>query len=78
MSITTTELEWMSEIEMNILLNKNPWDLGAMNVSADMWNFIRALGIDGHRTIVQVVKDYLEVEALSREGKSTMTISYSM
>lgn len=42
-----------------------------------MWNYIRALGIDTYRTLVQLVKEHMELESLSQAGKFTIKIYFS-
>lgn len=77
MSLTIAELERMSEIEIDILINTYSRDAGAGHIYAYMCNYIRALGVAAHRTLVKVVNEQLEVEKLSKSAKSTMTICYS-
>lgn len=40
-------------------------------------NLYRALGLDAHSTLLKVVKENLEVEAISGAAKPAMTINYS-
>lgn len=76
-NLTTAKLELKSEIEINILVKKYPWDVIEMHIPADMWNDIRALGVDDYRTLAQVVSEQFEVELLSQAAKSTFKISFS-
>lgn len=60
---------------MDILVNTYLRDAGAVNISADMWKYRKALEVDDHFPIRQVLIETLEIEALSQFGKSTKTIS---
>lgn len=64
MSPTAEALEWKSDMLMDILVNNSQHDAEAVNISAHMWNGIRALRIDAHRMIVQVCHKLLEVGAI--------------
>lgn len=41
-----------------------------------MWNYLRSLCIDDHRTFVQVVKEQLRAKFVTEEVKSTVNISF--
>lgn len=77
MSLKETEIQQTFRIVMDILLHPNLRDAGQMCISAYMCNYIRALVIDAHRTLVQVLIEYLEVDGPSQRGKSGMTINHS-
>lgn len=60
MSLTAAEFERTVDIALDILVNTYTREAGAVHISSDMWNYIRGLGIDGHRTLVQLVKEQLQ------------------
>lgn len=59
---------------MDILVNTYPREEAIKN-PADMWKYIKELGGDTNRTLVQVVKEHLEVEEISQVRTPTIKIS---
>ena len=77
MSLTAADLERTSEIATRIAANDYPEDLGAVHISADMWDYLQSIGIDAHRTLVQLVKEQLGMTQVCDGLKKFVTIQFS-
>lgn len=66
MKLTAAELERTLDIALQIVVNTNPDGIGFAHISADMWNYMRVLVDDGHRTLFQLVKEQLEAKYLHK------------
>lgn len=56
MTATVVVLETMLDFALEMILNSLR-KKGAGHISAGMWNYLRSLGVDRHKTILQVVKE---------------------
>lgn len=72
MILTVAELERTLHIALEVLL-----DSCALHISSDMLNYLRFLVVDGHRTLIQVVKEELHAKYLSRGCKGIVNVCFS-
>lgn len=76
-TVTAVELEGTLNVAPSIVLKSYPEHNSRVHISPDMWNYLRAIGLDAHRTLVQLVKEQLTANDVSEGMKSSVQISFS-
>lgn len=59
MNLKAAHLERTLDLRYEIFVNTYPYDLGALHILSDIWNYLRSVGLEGHRTLVHVVNEQL-------------------
>lgn len=67
MMVTVAELEPTLGIAFDILLYIYLEERGPVHNSVEIWNYLRSVGIDGNRTLVQVLKEQLHGKCFTEE-----------
>ena len=76
-TVTAVELEGTLNKAPSRILNQYPEDSSSVQISPEMWNYLRAIGIDAHRTLVQLVKEQLTSNDVCEGMKAFVQISFS-
>lgn len=77
LSLSAAGLENTLDRALDIMVNTYTREFGAFHISFDIWNQILALVINIHHTLVQLVKEQLEVKDVTHVMKGMVTISFN-
>lgn len=70
-------LDCTLDITIKTVVNTYPEELGAVYTPSDMRNDIVSLRIDGHKTLVKVVKEVVRNRSISQVSKAAVNICFS-
>lgn len=65
MILTAAGLERTNDIAYKIIVGIYTHEVGAVHISSDVWNYLRSFCFEGHRTLLQVLKEQLEYKSTS-------------
>ena len=77
MTISASHLESTTDIAVDIMTKMYAAYDGSLLMSSHMWKYLRAIGHDAHRTIVQLVREHLQTKYSMNRMEEFVNVSFS-